>query len=128
MSFKDYASGIRLPGCFKLAINRKNNNEIKICRHDVIVKFFDIVLLLLPILVTGPCFMLKSKISPSDFEPISGDWVKLGIPNLARISLLKPTVSPAPPLTPGTTHIYTHTQREGERDRERQRERLGSKP
>ena len=127
MSFKDYASGIRLPGCFKLAINRKNNNEIKICRHDVIVKFFDIVLLLLPILVTGPCFMLKSKISPSDFEPISGDWVKLGIPNLARISLLKPTVSPAPPSLPAP-HTYTHTHRERERETERDRERLGSKP
>ena len=31
----------------------------------------------------------KSEIPPSKFWPISGDWGKLGIPNLARISLIK---------------------------------------
>ena len=31
----------------------------------------------------------KSEIPPSEFCPISGDWGKLGIPNLARMSLIK---------------------------------------
>ena len=29
-----------LPECSKLAINRKNDNDVTICRHDVIVIFF----------------------------------------------------------------------------------------
>ena len=31
----------------------------------------------------------KSEIPPSEFCPISGDWGKLGIPNFARMSLIK---------------------------------------
>ena len=71
---------------------------------------FDVVLFFLSSLVTGPSFMSilslvlelwqfsfirdwpeiqKLKILPSDFCPISGDWNKLGIPNLARMSLIK---------------------------------------
>ena len=30
----------QLPDCSKLTRNRKNNNDVRICRHDVIVKFF----------------------------------------------------------------------------------------
>ena len=72
--------------------------------------FFDVVLFLLSILVTGRSFMSisslilelwqfsfirdwpeirKSEIPPSEFCPISGDWGELGIPNLARMSLIK---------------------------------------
>ena len=72
--------------------------------------FFDVVLFLLSSLVTGPSFMSisslvlklwqfsfirdwpeirKSEIHPSEFCPISGDWDKLWIPNLARMSLIK---------------------------------------
>ena len=72
--------------------------------------FFDVVLLFLLILVTGPTFMWisslvpelwqfsflrdwseirKSKISPPEFCPISGDWSKLWIINLARMSLIE---------------------------------------
>ena len=40
VNFTDYVSGIRLPDCYKLTINPKNDNAITICRHDVIVKFF----------------------------------------------------------------------------------------
>ena len=36
----EYASGIRLRDCPKLAINWKNDSDVTICRHDVIVKFF----------------------------------------------------------------------------------------
>ena len=35
----DRASEIRLPDCFKLAINQKNDN-VTICQHDVIINFF----------------------------------------------------------------------------------------
>ena len=72
--------------------------------------FSDIVVFLLSSLVTGPSssqyhdwlwsydnFLFlkdwpevwKSEIPPSGFCPISGDWDELGIPNLARISLIK---------------------------------------
>ena len=72
--------------------------------------FFGIVLFLLSSLVTGPSFMSisslvlelwqfsfirewpeiwKSEIPPSQFCAISGDWEKLEIPNLARMSLIK---------------------------------------
>ena len=72
--------------------------------------FFDVVLFLFWNLVTGPTFIsiswlvlelwkfsfvrgwpeiLKSEIPPSAFCPISGDWGKLGIPNLAWMSLIK---------------------------------------
>ena len=37
VSFTGYTSGIRLPNCSKLAINRKNNNDVTIYRNDVIV-------------------------------------------------------------------------------------------
>ena len=104
-------SGIRLPDCSKLAINWKNDNDLTVFRHDVIVNFFDVVLFLLWILVIGPSFMSisslvlelwqfyfirdwpeiwKSEIPPSEFWPIFGDWGKLWIPNLARMSLIKP--------------------------------------
>ena len=70
--------------------------------------FFDVFLFLLSSLVTGPNFMSisslvlelwqfsfirdwpeirKSETPPSEFCPISGDWGKLWIPNLARMSL-----------------------------------------
>ena len=72
--------------------------------------FYDIVVFFLSILVTGPSFMSisplvlelwqfsfikdlpeirKLEIPPPEFYPISGDWNKLGIPNLARRFLLK---------------------------------------
>ena len=72
--------------------------------------FFDVVLFLLSSLVTGTSFMSisslflelwqfsfimdwpkirKSEIPLSEFCPISGDWSKLRIPNLPRLSLIK---------------------------------------
>ena len=72
--------------------------------------FFGVILFLLSSLVTGSSFMSisslvlelwqfsfiwdwpeirKSEIPPSEFCPISGDWGKLGIPNLAGMSLIK---------------------------------------
>ena len=73
-------------------------------------KIFDVGLIILSSLVTGPSFIsisslvlelrqfsfirdwpdiLKSEIPPSEFCPISGDQGKLGIPNLARRSLME---------------------------------------
>ena len=113
ISFTDYASGIGpvwLPDCSKLATNWKNDNDVIIFQHDVIVKFFEVVLFLLWSLVTGSSSMSMSslvlelwqfsftwdwpeiwklEIPPSEFFPISGDWGRLGIPNLARMSLIK---------------------------------------
>ena len=72
--------------------------------------FFDVVLFLLSSLVTGPSFMSisslvlelwqfsfirdwpeirKSKIPPPELCPRSGDWGKLWIPNLSRMSLIE---------------------------------------
>ena len=50
-------SGIWHPDCSKLAKNPKNDNYVTIFRHDVKVKFFDVVFFLLSRLVTGPSFM-----------------------------------------------------------------------
>ena len=36
----DFVSGIRPPDCSKLAKNPKNDNNVTIFRHDVIIKFF----------------------------------------------------------------------------------------
>ena len=65
--------------------------------------FLDVALFLLTILITGPSFISicqfsfirywpkiwKSEIPPSAFCPISGDWGKLGISNMVRMSLSK---------------------------------------
>ena len=72
--------------------------------------FFDVVLFIMSSLVTGPSFMSmsslvlelwqfsfirdwseirKSEIPPSEFCPISGDWGKLWISNLAKLSLIE---------------------------------------
>ena len=48
----------------ELTINRKTNDDFIICRHDVIINFFDVVIFLLPIFVTGTSFMLISSLVP----------------------------------------------------------------
>ena len=101
---------MRLPDCSKLAINRKNGNDIKICWHDVIVKFFlTLFVCLLKFsywykfhldIITSSGVMTiyfvrdwpeiqKLKIPPSEFCPISGDWGMLEIPNLVGMFLMK---------------------------------------
>ena len=101
-------SGFRnAPNCCKLKKWQCRHN-FPTWRHRQIL--FKVVLFLLSSLVTGPSFMSisslvlelwqfsfirdwpeirKSEIPPSEFCPISGDWGKLGIPNLARMSLIK---------------------------------------
>ena len=90
----------------RMAINRKINNDVKFADMTSLSKFFDVVLFLLSILVTGPSIMSilslflesqqfscleirKLEIPPSKFCPIYGDWSELGIPNLAQMPLIK---------------------------------------
>ena len=110
VSFTDHTYRVRLLDCSKFTLNQKNDNSVKICWHDVIVKFFwcchvslvkisywskfmSISLLVLeiwqfPFMKDWPGIG-KSVILPSTFCPLSGDWGKLGMPNLARMSLIK---------------------------------------
>ena len=72
------------------------------------LNFFDVVLFLLSVLVTGLSFMSirvlevsrfsfirdlpeiwKSEIPQSELSPISGDWAELGLPNLTQMSVMK---------------------------------------
>ena len=110
MTFADYVSGIWDPDCSKLARNLKNYNDVTIIWHDVNINFFDVVLFLLSIWVTGPSFMSitslvlelwqfsfirdwpeirKSEIPPSEFCQKSRDWGKLWVPKLAQMCLTK---------------------------------------
>ena len=79
----------------RLAINWKNDNDVKLFRHDAIIKFFKNGVFLLSNLVAGPCFMSitflvlefsfekdwpeirKLEMIPSDFSLIFGDWGEL---------------------------------------------------
>ena len=103
-------SGVRLPGCSKLAINRKNNNDVTICQHDAIVKSFWRFFVSLdkfsycskfhvninPGSGASTIFFYKVwpeirklKIRPSEFSSMPRDWGKLEIANLARMFLIK---------------------------------------
>ena len=99
-SFSDSASGIQLPDGSNLAINQKNDNDVTISQYDVIVNFFDVVLLLLSSFMSISSLVLelwqssfitdrpeiqKSEVPRSGFCPISEDWDKLRIPNLTQI-------------------------------------------
>ena len=109
-NFTDYPFGIRLPDFSKLFTDRKNDNDVTNYRHEFIAKLFVVVVFLWSNLVTGQSFMSilslvlklwqfsfirswseiwKSEITPSAFCPISGDWGKLRIPNLPKMSLTK---------------------------------------
>ena len=102
-------SGIRPPDCSKLAKNPKNDNDVTIFRHDVNVKFFwrcfvslvkfsywskfhvNIItgLELWQFFYKGLTRNSEIEIPPSEFCPISADWGKLWIPNLAWMSLIE---------------------------------------
>ena len=103
-------SRIQPRDCSKLAKNLKRDNDVTIFWHDVNVRFFDVLLFVLSRLVTGPSFMSisslvlelwqyyfirdwpeiwKLEIPPSEFCPISGDWIELWIPHLSRMSLIE---------------------------------------
>ena len=108
--FTDCASGIRLPDYCKLAINYKNYNDVTICWHDVMAKFFWRCFVSLVkfsywskfhiniVTCSGvmTIFFYKeltrnpeSEITPSEFCAISEDWGELRIPNLAQMFLIR---------------------------------------
>ena len=94
--------------CWKLTVNWKKDNNITICQYNVIVQFFWRCRVSLDKFndwskfyvnfMTGSGVMtifiynkgltrnLEIGNTPSEFCPISEDWVKLGVPNLAWIS------------------------------------------
>ena len=104
-------SGIWPPDCSKLAKNPKNDNYVTIFRNDVIVKFFWRSFVSLVKfsywskfhvnIITGSgiiaiFFYTGLTRNPEigyipllEFCSISGDWGKLWIPNLARMSPIK---------------------------------------
>ena len=95
--------------CWKLVVNLRKGNDNAIFQNEVIFSFFDVGVFLLSRLINGPSFMSISSLVlelwqffykrlnrnpeletlPSEFCPISGDWGKLQISNLAQISLIK---------------------------------------
>ena len=102
--------GIRLPDSSKLVINWKNEIDVTICWHDVIVKLFwgcfvsiikfnfwsEFYVSIITgsgvkaiFLYKGLTEIRKSEIPPSEFCPISEDWRQLEMPNLVRMSLMK---------------------------------------
>ena len=103
-------SGIWLPNWSELAVNSKNCSDVTVFWHDVIVKFFDVVLFLLSGLVTDLSFVSisslvselwqflfirdwpeirKSEIPLPELWAISRDWGEYVVPNLARKSPIK---------------------------------------
>ena len=107
---QESTSRIWLLVCSKLTINQKKDNDFSIFRHDVNIKlcwrcFVSLVKFSYwskfhVHIVTGSGITIiffirdwpeiwKSEIPQSEFCPISRDWGKLGIANLARMFLLK---------------------------------------
>ena len=56
ISFTDYTSGLRLPNCFKLAINSKNDNDFTNFDITPSSDFSDIAVFFFSSLVTGQSF------------------------------------------------------------------------
>ena len=91
-------SGIGLPDCSGLVVNWKKLNDVTISdmvSSSIFLKLFRFSCHWSKVLELCQFFTIKdwseiwkSKISPSKFSPISGDWGGVGIPNLARTSLL----------------------------------------
>ena len=103
-------SGIRPPDCSKLAKTSKNDNNVTIFRHDVIVKVFGSYFVSFVKfsysskfhvnIITGSGIMTilfykgltknpEIGIPPSGFCPISWDGGKLWIPRFSRMSLIE---------------------------------------
>ena len=98
----NHAFGIRLLYCSKLVINRKNDNDIIVCQHDIIVNFFWRFLTLLyfssRVSFWCKCYtksLLVLSLSQFwkcvhlSFAQYLETWGELGIPDLERISLMK---------------------------------------
>ena len=103
-------SGIWLLDCSKLTKNPKNDNDITVFWHDIIIKFFwrcfvshvkfSYCSKFHVNIITGSVIMTiffyrdlpevqKWEIPQVEFCPISGDWGELWKPILAQMSLIK---------------------------------------
>ena len=109
LNFAGYVSGIRLAICSKFPISQKNDYNTTIGQHDVIFNFWRCFVSFVNFsycskfysnIITDSgvtvIFFYKgltrdSEIgkNPSEFCSIYGDWGKLQIPSLVRISLIK---------------------------------------
>ena len=103
-------SRIQPPDCSKLAKTPRNDNDVTIFWHDINIKFFWRFASLVKFsywskfhvnIITGSGVMTisfykgffiteirRSKIPPSDFYSISGDWGEQGIPSLVSNKVL----------------------------------------
>ena len=95
-------SGLRIAqNCSKLAINRKNNNDVTICWQTSSSNFFDVVLFLLSTLVTGPKLMSVSSLLPELLQflfykgltrnPEIGNTLVWVLPNIWRLEQVRVT-------------------------------------
>ena len=78
--------------CPKLTINRKNNNDVTICRYNVIFNSFYVVLFLLSSLVTSSGDMIILFYKGLTRNPEIGNtfvWVLPSIYRLGRVSPMK---------------------------------------
>ena len=57
IKFKFHRPCVWLPDCSKLAINRKNDNDVTVSQQDAVANFFDVNVFFLSSLVIGPSFM-----------------------------------------------------------------------
>ena len=85
MSFTDYASGISPPDSSKLAINWKNDNDVKICMS---ISLWVMELWQFSFIRDWPEIQIL-EIPSSEFWQISGHWGELGIPNFTGMSIMK---------------------------------------
>ena len=99
--YTDYTSGIRLPDCFKLTVNWKNDKDVTIFRHDVIVKFFGVVFFSLvkfsywskfhASIITGSGVMIISFYKGLTWNPEIGNTPIWVLPNIWRLGRVKNT-------------------------------------
>ena len=85
MSFTDYASGISLPDCSKLAINWKNDNDVTICMS---ISLLVMELWEFSFIRDWPEIGI-SEIPSCEFWQISGHWGELGMPSFTGMSVIK---------------------------------------
>ena len=78
---------------FRIAPNWPKIRKMTMTSKFVVFKFLSILLLVLELwqllFISNLPEIRKSEIPPPEFCPISVDWGELGIPNLARMFLMK---------------------------------------
>ena len=88
VTFADFVSGIRPLGCSKLTKKPKNDNDVTIFRHDVIVKFFWVCFVSHVNIITGSGIMTILFYKRLTRNPEIGNtpvWVLLNICRWGRV-------------------------------------------